>query len=208
MATIRNQASLWSAALHALVAGSLLALSVPTRGAEPVKVALVIGEAAYTTLPPLLACAGAANVVASALRVRSNGARQHRRKTRTPVGPIAKRLLESASRKSETVERLCETLALSIQGQPARSAFLGKAMGVAKTQLGASGRRAGSATASPIPAADIERVQRDPAKVMGPISRVLGKRALGSAASPQAVREVLAVPIESAAERAAFLKLS
>lgn len=122
------------------------------------------------------------------------------------VGPIAKRLIDSASRKADTIESLCETLARSIHGPAERTAFLGEALGVVRTQLGASGTQIRSTASSAIPAAEIERVQRDLAKVMGPIARVLVKRALGSAGSAQALREALAIHIEKPAERAAFLK--
>lgn len=128
------------------------------------------------------------------------------RKLARHVGPIAKRLVQTASRKAATVESLCEALARSIEGPQERSAFLGEAIGLARTQLGANGTRIGPAAGSTIPADDIERVQRDLTKVMGPIARVLVKRALGSAGSAQALRETLAGHIDGQADRAAFLK--
>jgi len=128
------------------------------------------------------------------------------RKLARHVGPIAKRLVDSASRKADSIETLCETLARSIQGSAERTAFLGEALGAVRTQFGAGGTQIGSAPRSPIPAAEIERVQRDLAKIMGPIARVLVKRALGSAGSAQALRESLAVHVEKPADRAAFLK--
>ena len=128
------------------------------------------------------------------------------RKLARHVGPIAKRLVDSASRKADSIETLCETLARSIQGPAERTAFLGEALGAVRTQFGAGGTQIGSAPRSPIPVAEIERVQRDLAKIMGPIARVLVKRALGSAGSAQALRESLAVHVEKPADRAAFLK--
>ena len=128
------------------------------------------------------------------------------RKLARHVGPIAKRLVDTASRRANTVESLCETLARSIERPQERAAFLNDALGVARSQLGGSGTRIGSGINSAIPADQVERVQRDLTKVVGPIARVLVKRALGSAASAQALREALAGHIEKPADRAAFLK--
>ena len=65
MATIRN-AGLVRSALLAVWA--LLMAGGPSRAAPPLKLALVIGETAYSSLPPLPACAGSARSVAAALR--------------------------------------------------------------------------------------------------------------------------------------------
>jgi len=125
------------------------------------------------------------------------------------VGPIAKRLLQSAIRKANNVEGLCEMLARSIDEPKERTLFLNETAGMLRTQLGA--------TAAPItalvpdhnpaiPADEAERVQRDLARFMGPIAKVLVKRAVGSARSVQDLRGKVAAHIENAADRAAFLK--
>ena len=66
---VRNNPPRSTVAWFAFVVVGLLAAG-PARGAHPVRLALVIGETAYAALPPLPACAGSANVVASALKHR------------------------------------------------------------------------------------------------------------------------------------------
>jgi len=124
------------------------------------------------------------------------------------VGPIAKRLVASAARKSDSLESLCETLARSIEEPKERSVFLGETMGMVRTQAGVTMTRTAFAPgANPAIAADqVERIQRDFARCMGPIAKVLMKRTIGSARSAQDLREKLAAHIENAADRAVFLK--
>jgi eukaryotic-like serine/threonine-protein kinase len=125
------------------------------------------------------------------------------------VGPIAKRLVQSAIRRADTVEGLCEALSRSIEEPTQRSQFLNETMGIVRTQMGATTAR--TTTAAPgsnpaIPEDEVEGVQRDFARFMGPIAKVLIKRALGSVSSAQELREKLAAHIDNPRDRAKFLK--
>ena len=125
------------------------------------------------------------------------------------VGPIAKRLVQSAIRKADTVESLCETLSRSIEEPKERSLFLNESLGIVRTQLGATTARTSTVppgTDAAIPADQVESVQRDFARFMGPIAKVLIKRAIGSASSAQDLREKLAAHIDNPRDRATFLK--
>jgi serine/threonine protein kinase len=125
------------------------------------------------------------------------------------VGPIAKRLVQSAIRKADTVEGLCEALSRTIEEPKERSLFLNETMGIVRTQLGATTARTGTTApgANPaIPADEVEGVQRDFARFMGPIAKVLIKRAIGSASSARDLREKLATHIDNPRDRATFLK--
>ena len=125
------------------------------------------------------------------------------------VGPIAKRLVQSAIRKVDTVESLCEALSRSIEEPKERSLFLNETTGIVRTQMGATTAR--TTTTAPgtnpaIPGDEVESVQRDFARFMGPIAKVLIKRAVGSASSAQDLREKLAAHIDNPRDRATFLK--
>ena len=122
------------------------------------------------------------------------------------VGPIAKRLVQTASRKAETMENLCETLARSIDEPKQRSLFLNDTMGIVRTQVGATVSRTAIGLSSAIPAEQIEQVQRDLTRFMGPIAKVLVRRAIGSARTAEELRQNLAAHIENARDRASFLK--
>ncbi len=81
-------------------------------------------------------------------------------------------------------------------------------MGLARSQTGSGMTRTTVAFASnpAIPPDRAEQVQHDLARFLGPIARVLVKRAIGSAGSVQELREKLAAHIESPGDRATFLK--
>jgi serine/threonine protein kinase len=125
------------------------------------------------------------------------------------VGPIAKRLVQSAVRRADSVEGLCDILARSIEQPKERALFLNETVGMLRTQPGMAAAR--TTTIAPgsnpaIPPDEVELVQRDLARFLGPIAKVLVKRALGQAGSGQDLRDKLAAHIENAADRARFLK--
>lgn len=70
MASIKNPGFAGPALSRAVLLCALLAPGAPALAAPPVKLGLVVGETAYAGLPPLPACAGSANLVASALERR------------------------------------------------------------------------------------------------------------------------------------------
>jgi hypothetical protein len=144
------------------------------------------------------------------------------------VGPIAKVLVGSAVRKATSVEALCELLAANIGSPQERQDFLREARRecgafASRTQTwrvsrtdGTTGRTAPSggdpagsmhASSPAIPLAAIELAHTELTRLVGPIARVLVKRALTSCANSAELWTELAKHIERPSDRAAFLRL-
>jgi hypothetical protein len=123
------------------------------------------------------------------------------------IGPIAKRLVQSATRRAQTMEELRGLLAHNIEAAAARELFLTETAALARSTLGSGITRTTVAFASnpAISPEQAEQVQRDLARFLGPIARVLVKRTVGSARSLRDLRERLAEHIDQPADRAAFL---
>ncbi|MBV8613511.1 MAG: serine/threonine protein kinase [Acetobacteraceae bacterium] len=141
------------------------------------------------------------------------------------VGPIAKVLLGSAVQRAASVEALCELLAANIASPQERQDFLRGARRDCGAQIfdaptqgarrtgtvggGTDARGHGPAGPSPAPAippATVELAHAELARLIGPIARVLVKRALATAATPAELWDALAAHIERPSDRAAFLK--
>jgi len=127
------------------------------------------------------------------------------------MGPIAGRLVRNALREADTLDGLCQRLAASIDQPPERERFLAdvraRMAGVTASQ---SGRTTASASGAPVSPAglspdEVERVQQALTHYLGPIAKVLVKRALPGAASVGELRGRLAEHLEQPADRAAFL---
>jgi serine/threonine-protein kinase len=120
------------------------------------------------------------------------------------VGPIAQRLVQSAARHASSLEGLCDSLARSIAEEPARRAFLDGALGLVRTH--ASARHLATTGAAGLPAEDLTRVQQELTRSVGPIARVLVRRAAPLAETEAALRASLAHHIADPAQRAAFVR--
>ncbi len=126
------------------------------------------------------------------------------------MGPIAKHLVRSAVRKSTSVELLCASLAASIEHPAARDRFQQEvqrqiARGVASTAQRANTTMA-TDTANHFPSAELERLQKALARHLGPVARVLIKRAAPGAASIPVLWQTLSAHIDNAPAREAFLR--
>ena len=120
------------------------------------------------------------------------------------MGPIAGRMVRLAAREADSAEALCERLAESIDKPNERERFLTDV----RARLQQSGDTLGRSSPGVAPTlseAEIEQVQRDLTHYIGPIAKVLVKRAAASATSTAALREALAQHLEQPAERATFL---
>ena len=118
------------------------------------------------------------------------------------VGPIAGLLLKSAIRTSDTVETLCRTLAGAIDNPAGRESF-NQAMLV---KLAGSLTRASRSGGAALPEADLARAQKELTRYVGPVARVLVKRAAPACADLAQLWLRLAEHVDGAADRAAFLK--
>lgn len=133
------------------------------------------------------------------------------------LGPIASVLVSSAAKTAPTLDALCDTLARNIASVSEREEFRAAAL----RECGQHGTRTGLATSSlsrprsalpatgPLPPAvppdTVLRAQAELTRHIGPIARLLVKRALERAASPGEFWDLLAQHVERPADRAAFL---
>lgn len=135
------------------------------------------------------------------------------RKLTQYVGPIAHYLVQSAIRRADSIEALCESLARSIDQPNDRDVFTTEL----RQQLGRvpaprlAGTQAGTRTGTmvshqlDISAAERARVQTELTRYIGPVASVFVKRELAEAISVSDLWERLARRIEQAEERRAFL---
>jgi hypothetical protein len=120
------------------------------------------------------------------------------------MGPIAGRMVRVAAREAQSAEALCERLAGAIDKPEERERFLADV----RARLQQSGDTLGRSSAGIAPVlseAEIEQVQQELARYIGPIAKLLVKRAAASATSTAALREALAQHLERPAERTTFL---
>jgi serine/threonine-protein kinase len=133
------------------------------------------------------------------------------------VGPIARHLVRDAARKVSSIDALYEAVSRNI-GQPAeRERFIAESRNdpVHRTTSGSATHSVVSppavtnsviATVGGISSAQIERVERALTRALGPIAKLLIKRALPNVASEDALWERLATHIERPADRETFLR--
>ena len=136
------------------------------------------------------------------------------------IGPIARHLVREAARWTNSIEMLCETVARNIGQTAEREQFLAECLNsppqrtVTTASLAPTSRSAsrstpttgGSTPTSTLSAAQIERAERALTRALGPIAKVMVKRALPAAASEAALWERLAAHIQHAADREEFLR--
>ena len=119
------------------------------------------------------------------------------------VGPIAHFLLKSAVRKAGTVEALCQALADTIEDAEDRHSFNAEMqVQLAGSMLQTGGTRAGTALAD----ADLARAQAELTRFIGPVARVLVKRAATGCIDLPQLWQRLAQHLDQPNDRAAFLK--
>jgi serine/threonine-protein kinase len=128
------------------------------------------------------------------------------------MGPIAGRLVRNALRDADTLDALCARLADSIDQPPERERFLAdvrtRLAGASVSQsgrIGVSASTSGGPVATALSPDEIDRVQQELTRYLGPISKVLVKRALPGATSLTELRGRLAEHLERPDDRAAFL---
>jgi serine/threonine-protein kinase len=132
------------------------------------------------------------------------------------IGPIARQLVRNASRQCNSIDTLCEAVASNIVQPAERKQFLDGVLGTGVQRTGTTASRSGSqreaATGSRamqpenISAEQIERAERALTRLIGPIARLLVKRALANVGSETELWDRLATHIDRAADREAFLK--
>jgi predicted Ser/Thr protein kinase len=142
-----------------------------------------------------------------------------RRRLARHLGPIAKVLVDSAAHRAPSVEALCAMLAERIDSPEERRDFLREARrecrahapGVAAERLPAAGdsgltTASGAAAPAALAPAIVELAQSELARIIGPIARLLVRRAAPTCTSAAELWARLAEHIEQPEERAAFLR--
>jgi serine/threonine-protein kinase len=122
------------------------------------------------------------------------------------VGPIAKTLVTSAARKAPDFDALCDLLARNISADDDRQAFLRDVRQHHGSLL--TSRPALKRAGAPAISSDtMELAQTALTRIIGPIARVLVKRAAASCTSTAELWQSLARHVEQDNEREAFLRL-
>jgi serine/threonine-protein kinase len=117
------------------------------------------------------------------------------------IGPIARHMVLDAMRGTDNFDTLLGQLAACIERPDDRQRFEREV----RRETGLSSLAA-AMTSDPISPAEVERAQTALARHLGPVARVLVKRALGGAADVQAFWLALAANIDDPKQRAAFLQ--
>jgi serine/threonine-protein kinase len=115
------------------------------------------------------------------------------------VGPIARYLVQNAVRDADNVESLCASLAGNIERPGDRDAFRKEML--PQQQRTASAEAPGAALRDE----ELQQAQRELARFLGPVARVLVKREAASAATPADFWQRLSTHIDREADRQAFL---
>ena len=120
------------------------------------------------------------------------------RKLARHVGPIAHHLVQNAARQAGTFDELCDSLAQRIEQPEQRAQF--------RQEVQVDQSAASLPRRADIAADEVQRAERELVRYVGPIARILAKRALASADSVDQLWQLLAAHIERDADRRAFLE--
>jgi serine/threonine-protein kinase len=121
------------------------------------------------------------------------------RKLAPHVGPIARHLVQNAARHTGSLDELCDTLGRLIEQPEQRAQFRQEVL-------------AGQSEATAVPAQaavaveEAHRAEQELVRYVGPIAKILVKRALGTAGSAEAFWQLLAAHITGEVDRQAFLR--
>jgi len=136
-------------------------------------------------------------------------------KLRAYVGPVARILVQTVAARGRSPADLCSELALSVPDEADRERFLRETASLARIR---PSQPPAQPTGSPqlsdssgrsrvsLPEQELERAQAALTQFVGPIARVLVRRAAANASSVEVLWQALSTHIEQPAERAAFLR--
>jgi hypothetical protein len=142
-------------------------------------------------------------------------------KLRTYVGPVARILVQTVAARGRSPADLCSELALSVPDEADRERFLRETASLARIRpsqpaaqpAGSSplsdssgSRSSGGRGRVSLSEQELEQAQAALTQFVGPIARILVRRAATQASSVEVLWQALSTHIESPAERAAFLK--
>jgi serine/threonine protein kinase len=122
------------------------------------------------------------------------------------VGPIARRLVMTASRRAASLDELCRSLAEEIASPKDKTAFLRACAAHVTAPVQATPAPASQpASAVAWDAATIQRIRTELASYIGPVARLLVDRAMKQARSTEQLYKILSSEIASDSDRQKFL---
>ena len=129
------------------------------------------------------------------------------------IGPLSRVLVRRVATQARNVETLTEMLARFIDSDTARNAFIKQSRTLSTEAVrhsgpnSAAGRHPPRISGAPttIDPARIEHLERRLGEHVGPIARVLVRKAVARARNEKELREILAQELKDPAERAVFL---
>ncbi len=122
------------------------------------------------------------------------------------LGPIARIMVRSAAGRTPALEALCAELAASVPEGAERESFRRDVTPLLRTHPPAIDDAPSHGSIGFISEPELERAQRALTQYVGPIARVLVRRAARDASSIEGLWQALSMHIELPAERAAFLQ--
>ena len=180
--------------------GQALAKQVERRFQSAAEMAAALERAARTDDVTVLEPAGKPSVeLPPDVRARLEA------KLATAIGPIAKHVLRDAAARATGLEQMLEFAGGAIADEAQRARFAREAAAVLRGERSLSGTADASGVGF-IPAEEVAGIERELVRIIGPIARVLVRRAVPGVGSAAALRGALAVHIERADERAGFLR--
>ena len=159
--------------------------------------------------PPLAASAPAAPAPAAQANVRAVDDKTLQlleEKFAAYLGPIARIMVRSAANRGSTLDALCQELAVSVPEGAERDRFRRDVATLLNTKPPALDDAPSHGSIGSLPEAELERAQRALTQYVGPIARVLVRRAARDAQSVEKLWQTLAMHIGQPTERAAFLR--
>ena len=122
------------------------------------------------------------------------------------VGPIARVMVRSAASRAPGLDALCAELAAAVPEGTERESFRRDVVPLLRTRPPALDDEPSRGSIGSFHEPELERAQRALTQYVGPIARVLVRRAARETSSIDGLWQVLSMHIELPSERAAFLR--
>ncbi|HEY4167794.1 MAG TPA: serine/threonine-protein kinase [Reyranella sp.] len=122
------------------------------------------------------------------------------------LGPIARVMVRSAAGRAQGLDALCAELAAAVPEGSERESFRREVAPLLRTRPPATDDEPSRGSIGSFHEPELERAQRALTQYVGPIARVLVRRAAREASSIDGLWQALSMHIELPAERAAFMR--
>ena len=122
------------------------------------------------------------------------------------VGPIARVMVRSAASRAPALDALCVELAAAVPEGTERESFRREVVPLLRTRPPALDDEPSRGSIGSFHEPELERAQRALTQYVGPIARILVRRAARETSSIDELWQVLSMHIELPSERTAFLR--